>query len=266
MRKLLYIVMIFIGVSACTSRQESKPYDWDDDLHQRLLADFCLTESQVKDYIRKYIPDVTDEQMRQWEESKALECRVIDGEKRYFRNAGPNLFRIDSACCAVKIEKEGTSLSTSEQVNKEHLPEVMAAVRKEKTPVVQPKRMRVTYTLTVDSNAVPAGKMIRCWLPYPRTDQPRQQNVKLLHVSEPRYTLSPPSCWHSTLYMEKQAIPGEPTVFSETFEYTSCAEWHPLKPGNILPYDTAGALYKEYTAERETHIRFTPASRSWLPI
>lgn len=159
MRKLLYIVMIFIGVSACTSRQESKPYDWDDDLHQRLLADFCLTESQVKDYIRKYIPDVTDEQMRQWEESKALECRVIDGEKRYFRNAGPNLFRIDSACCAVKIEKEGTSLSTSEQVNKEHLPEVMAAVRKEKTPVVQPKRMRVTYTLTVDSNAVPAGKM-----------------------------------------------------------------------------------------------------------
>ena len=27
---------------------------------------------------------------------------------------------------------------------------------------------------------------------------------------------------------------------------------------NILPYDTAGALYKEYTAERETHIRFTP--------
>ena len=56
MRKLLYIVMIFIGVSACTSRQESKPYDWDDDLHQRLLADFCLTESQVKDYIRKYIP------------------------------------------------------------------------------------------------------------------------------------------------------------------------------------------------------------------
>ena len=60
MRKLLYIVMIFIGVSACTSRQESKPYDWDDDLHQRLLADFCLTESQVKDYIRKYIPDVTE--------------------------------------------------------------------------------------------------------------------------------------------------------------------------------------------------------------
>lgn len=167
MKKLLYIIAVFISLSACTSRQAPKPYNWDDDLHQRLLADFCLTESQVKDYIRKYIPDVTDEQMRQWEESKALECRMIDGERRYFRNAGPNLFRIDSACCAVKMEKEGTSLSTSEQVNKEHLPEVMAAVRKERTPVVQPKRMRVTYTLTVDSNAVPAGKRSAAGCPIP---------------------------------------------------------------------------------------------------
>ena len=42
------------------------------------LTDFCMTESQVKDYIRKYIPDVTDEQMRQWEASKALECMMLD--------------------------------------------------------------------------------------------------------------------------------------------------------------------------------------------
>lgn len=24
----------------------------------------------------------------------------------------------------------------------------------------------MTYTLTVDTNAVPAGKMLRCWLPF----------------------------------------------------------------------------------------------------
>ena len=117
----------------------------------------------------------------------------------------------------------------------ENLPEIISAVKKEGKAIVAPKRMRVTYTLTVDTNAVPAGKIIRCWLPYPRTDQARQQNVKLIRTSELRYTLSPPSCRHSTLYMEKQAIPGEPTVFSETFEYTSCAEWHPLRPENILP-------------------------------
>lgn len=31
---------------------------------------------------------------------------MLDGEKRYFRNAGPNLFRVDSACYDVKIAKE----------------------------------------------------------------------------------------------------------------------------------------------------------------
>ena len=108
-----------------------------------------MTESQVKDYIRKYIPDVTDEQMRQWEASKALECMMLDGEKRYFRNAGPNLFRVDSTCYDIKIAKEGTSPSGSEKVNMENLPEIISAVKKEGKAIVAPKRMRVTYTLTV---------------------------------------------------------------------------------------------------------------------
>lgn len=69
-------------------------------------------------------------------------------------------------------------------------------------PITAPKRMRVTYTLTVDSNAVPAGELVRCWLPYPRTDQSRQQDVKFISASESKYTLSPQDCLHSTLYME----------------------------------------------------------------
>lgn len=261
MRRLLYLCILLVIASACASKQDASPTCWDDDLHQRLLTDFCLTESQVKEYIRKYIPDVTDEQMHGWEKSKALECMVLDGEKRYFRNAGPNLFRVDSACYNIKVEKEGTLLSGNDKVNKEHLPEVIAAVKKEKKAIVQPKRMRVTYTLTVDTNAVPAGKMIRCWLPYPRTDVPRQREVKLISACESRYQISPATAPHSTLYMERRAVLNEPTVFSETFEYTSSAQWHHLKPEEVKPYDTEGALYKEYTAQRETHIRFTPRIR-----
>ena len=205
--------------------------------------------------------DVTDEQMRQWEASKALECMMLDGEKRYFRNAGPNLFRVDSTCYDIKIAKEGTSPSGSEKVNMENLPEIISAVKKGGKAIVAPKRMRVTYTLTVDTNAVPAGKIIRCWLPYPRQDQARQQDVKFISASEPQYTFSSPECRHSTLYMEKRAVEGEPTVFSETFEFTANGEWHNLKPEDVQPYDTTTALYKEYTAEREKHIVFSPRLR-----
>lgn len=261
MKTLLYSAVMLVILSACTAKVSDKAYSWEDDLRHRLLVDFCLTEAQVKDYIRKYIPDVTDEQMRKWEDDKSLEYMVLDGEKRYFRNAGPNLFRLDSLCRDIKLAKEGKVVSGSEKVNKENLPEIISSVKESGQSLGAPKRMRITYTLTVDTNAVPAGEIVRCWLPYPRADIKRQQGVKLISASEPEYLLSPETCAHSTLYMEKRATLDEPTVFSETFEYTSYGEWHNLKPEDVQPYDTTTALYKEYTAEREKHIIFSPRLR-----
>ena len=151
MRKLLYTVALFVMASACSTKPESKPYNWEDDLYQRLLTDFCMTESQVKDYIRKYIPDVTDEQMRQWEASKALECMMLDGEKRYFRNAGPNLFRVDSTCYDIKIAKEGTSPSGSEKVNMENLPEIISAVNNTSLNfMLHQQRIQIFHSLSHD--------------------------------------------------------------------------------------------------------------------
>lgn len=261
MKTLIYSVVMLVMLSACTAKVSDKAYSWEDDLQHRLLVDFCLTEAQVKDYIRKYIPEVTDEQIRKWEDEKSLEYMVLGGEKRYFRNAGPNLFRLDSLCRDVKLAKEGSTESGSDKINKENLPEIISSVKETGQSLAAPKRMRVTYTLTVDTNAVPAGEIVRCWLPYPRADVKRQQGVRLISTSEPEYLLSPETCAHSTLYMEKRAMPNVPTVFSETFEYTSYGEWYNLQPDDVQPYDTTTALYKEYTAEREKHIVFSPRLR-----
>ena len=46
-----------------------KQYSWEADLHHRLLNDFSKTREQVKEYIRKYIPDVTDRQLDEWEKT-----------------------------------------------------------------------------------------------------------------------------------------------------------------------------------------------------
>ena len=262
MKNLLYLILFMLAFSACNRKASCPPYSWEEDLRHRLAVDFCLTEAQVKDYIRRYIPDVTDEQMRHWEETRALECMVLDGEKRYFRNAGPNLFRIDSLCRERKLAMEGEQASTSDRVNAENLPEILAATDgRGDSCLAAPKRMRVTYTLTVDTNAVPAGEVVRCWLPFPRTDIPRQQDVKLIAASEPSYTLTTEGTAHSTLYMEKRAVSGQPTVFSETFEYTSYGEWHDIRPSDVQPYDTSSELYKYYTSERDRHIVFTTRLR-----
>lgn len=263
MRKLLGAILLLVVVCACSSRRDVPGYSWDKDYHQRLLTDFCLSEAQVKDYIKKYIPNVTDEQMRAWERSKALECMTIDGEKRYFRNAGPNLFRVDSACQHIKELKDGvpSPLDGWHQDDYQNIPAIMATASKATGYLAQPKHLTVTYTLTVDTNAVPSGKLIRCWLPYPRTDIARQKNVRLISVSEPKFVLSPPDSTHSSLYMEKKAVKGQPTVFKEKFEYTIYGEHHALRPEDVQPYDTTSALYQKYTAQRATHIIFTPQIR-----
>ncbi|MCE2617479.1 transglutaminase-like domain-containing protein [Phocaeicola oris] len=258
MKHILYLICIFF-LASCARQENNYAYSWEEDLHQRLLTDFCQTESNVKDYIKKYIPHVTDEQMRQWETSGALECRIIDGQKRYFIHAAPNLFRIDSICAHIKQEKDGIKDDFS--VEQENMQSIITSVIKTDSTFVQPKRIRVTYMLTVDKDAVPTGKIIRCWLPYPRQDIARQQNVKFISASEKQYILSPSEYMHSTLYMEKVAKAGEPTIFQESFEYTSWGEWHNLDASMIQPYDTTAVLYKKFTSERDKHIVFTPRLR-----
>ena len=244
-------------LTGCASRLAATD-DFQQDKLNRTRIDFSKTKEQVLDYIRKYIPDVTEEQMLQWEKEKSLECMIIDGKKMYFYNAAPNLFRINKEAIAIKQAKDGLVQDGKDKVNSTHVPQVISEAKAKKETIVHPVRMRVKYTLTVKPNVVPDGEIIRCWLPFPRTDQPRQTNVKLLNASENKYTIAPAKYKHSTLYMEKKQEKDKPTTFSTEFEYTSSAEWHQLKPQDILPYKKDTPLYKEYTSEREMHVQFTP--------
>jgi hypothetical protein len=261
MRNLFCIFFINLLPVSCTLSQTKVSMDWEPERQERIRLDFIRTEDEVRTYVQRYIPDVTTEQIRRWEESRALEYMVIEGEKRYFRHAAPNLFRIDSAARAVKLAKDGFQQSASGKVNEKHLPQVIQAVKESGENRVLPVCLRVKYTLTVKPNVVPDGEIIRCWLPYPKNNRLRQERTTLISASEETYLFSPETYRHSTLYMEKKAVKDKPTVFSETFEYTSYAQWCNPKPEEILPYDTTTALYREYTSERETHIRFSPRIR-----
>ena len=237
-------------------------YSWEADLHHRLLTDFSKTRDQVKEYIRKYIPDVTDRQMDEWEKTGELECRVIDGEKRYFNNAASNLFRINKACAALKAKRDTPGRDGDQKVRSDNTRAIMKQANRAKGRLGDPKHFRIRYTVTVKPDVVPAGETVRCWLPMPRTDIMRQQNVKLLSTSQPDYQRSPMTYAHSTVYMEKKAEAGKPTVFSEEFEFDAYGAWFDLDTANVKPYDTTTPLYKTYTSERDQHIVFTPQIRA----
>ncbi|MDP2338622.1 MAG: hypothetical protein Q8N05_19675, partial [Bacteroidota bacterium] len=50
---------------------------------RRIRIDFCLTESVIKEKLRKYYPGLDTSLLRNWEKNLKLEIRQIDGEKRY---------------------------------------------------------------------------------------------------------------------------------------------------------------------------------------
>ena len=330
---------------------------WEKDRMERIAIDFSRSREEVKEYVARYIPEVTDKEIDEWTASGKLEAMEIDGQMRYFRNAGPNLFRIDHECEAIKaasdipegsISLSGNALDGHDADDAAVIPLIVSKVKSNllagpgggsegvggdsgvggggsvgvgggsgvggggsgvggggpvgvgggsgvagggsvgvggggesvvfstatggqqdlsfgiaPTPyMAEPRHYHVRYTLTVDADAVPAGETIRCWLPYPRSDVPRQGDVHFIAASEAKYVFSEPSCAHSTLYMEKIAVAGQPTVFSEEFEYTIFGEWHPLFPDSVKEYNTFDPEYRLYTSGREAHIKFTPRIKS----
>ena len=255
MRKLLLLPAIAMAITA-----HAQEYSWSKDLRHRLLTDFNKSRGEVVDYIKRYIPNVTDAQLDAWERGKALESMTIDGQKRYFHNAAPNLFRIDKACRAIKEAKDGPYHEGYEDVDRLNVPSIMRHATPATGHRAEPKSMRVTYRLTVKADAVPAGELIRCWLPYPRRDVGRQSAVKLLRTNSPA-RISPAADAHSALYMEQRTKAGQPTVFEEEFSYTVMGEHHRLTPADIRPYDTLSTIYRRFTGEDGRHIVFTPRLR-----
>jgi len=251
--KRICILLSLLCLFGCKGKQsEKEAYSWEGDLKERIALDFNKSRDEVKKQIQKYIPDVTDAQIDAWTADGKLESMEIDGKRVYFSKAAANLFRVDPWCKAKKEAVEPHKLEKKEVSSMTQLPQIIASG----DGLLIPQRFRIKFTLTVKADAVPEGETIRCWLPYPRNDVPRQTDVKFLSSSGP-HKLSDTSCKHSSLYMEQKAKKGEPTVFSEEFEFTQNSVHNSDIEHKLKPYDKSTALYREYTAERPPHMVFS---------
>ena len=223
----------------------------------RIRKDFSKDDTTVLAYIKNVIPDVTPEQIAHWESTGALECMMIDGVKKYFRNAPRNLFRIDKEAQA-HWDVNGRQSDELDIFLADYIPSVVATGAKGKIENFgKPKKFKINYSITIKPNEVPAGEMIRVWLPYPREFN-RSKNVKLLSTTNKNYIISPDEYEHKSIYMEAEAIKDSAITFGYELELEVADHWFTFGPEDVKPYNTESELYKEYTAERETHVIFTP--------
>lgn len=228
------------------------------ELMDRIRKDFKRTREQVVDALKKYYPNLTDEMLLAWEKDKSLEMMIIDGEKRYFNNAVPNLFRINKEA---KKHKEVIEVSKRDDLDiflENYIPKIVERAIEKIERYIYPVKMKIKYSLTVKPNAVPEGEIIRCWLPYPKESHPRQFDVQLLSVNKPEYIISDDHNLQRTLYLEGVSKKDQPTIFEMELVFRSLAEFVNLfDDSREITFNKNPEVYSAYTKEVFPHIVFT---------
>jgi hypothetical protein len=226
---------------------------------RRILLDFRLTEPKVKERLSKYFPVLDASLFSQLETTKKLEMRLINGEKRYFSNAVPNLFRLDNEARKFKIRVDGIQVDSLDIFRLQHTSKIISET-KVSGEVVLPVKMKLSYVLQVDANVVPEGKIIRCWMPFPR-ENVRQKKIQLLKSDPEKSIIAPEINLQRSVYLEKMAVKDQPTMFMIEFEVEASAQYFDLDPEKIKPYNVESELFKANTCERAPQIVFTPKIR-----
>lgn len=224
---------------------------------KRIRKDFNKTSADVLQVVNKYYPDAKEKDLEKWENDGSLEYKIIDGTKWYFARSAYNLFRINNDAKKQKELIDGYQKDGLDVFLEQYIPKVLDESANSYERFIKSVVLNLNYTVTVKPDAVPAGEIIRCWLPYPREGHQRQQNVKLLGVNSDEYVIADNNNPQRTLYVEKTAQNGEPTVFNMAFEVSMFAEINFIEPDFIKPYNKESGLYKTFTAERAPHIVFT---------
>ena len=227
------------------------------DLMHRVMLDFNKSETDIVDWIQEnqnFIP--TAELLAEWEADNSLEFKWIDGEKRYFRNAAPNLFRVNAAV----REIAGVSNPKSDLPRDKLLIDALSKKEQSENDFMfwlPAQKVKAKYTLTVKTDNLVEGELVRVWLPFPRKDIVRQSGVELIAVSQNDYILSNDKTEHNSIYMEQRVVSDVPLNFSVEYEFVSQGQWFDLDKMEIKPYNTQSADYKKYTTERTPHVVFT---------
>jgi transglutaminase-like putative cysteine protease len=223
---------------------------------ERIELDFPFNETEIDQELNKRIGQFTSEEKTDWEKKNWLEWRTIDGEKRYFSRAVSNLGLIRSFYTE-RSSRDSLDAADPEIVYRKRNTQAIIKASENLNVPVLPVNMTINYTITVDADAVPAGETVRCWLPYPKENQPRQKYVRLLSTSNKDLTIAPDSAIHRTIYMESRAVKGVPVIFKISYSYQSSGQYFDPDKMKIKTYNKSSTFYKEFISEELPHICFT---------
>jgi len=230
------------------------------DLLNRIKRDFRLDEQMMWDQLTAVMPDLSKIEFEGLVNSRMLDWKLIDGQKRFFSSSRANLFirYPDWAKRANKYNSEdGEILKWSYYLK--------ARDEHDKTgkSYVAPQKYKMTMTLTVKPDEAPDGAVVKCWMPFPR-EVAHQSDIKFLSSNVPLIKLSDGKAWQRTAYFERQAVAGQTTEFQMSYEFTAWGRYNPMSPDKVKPYKK-DSEYSKWTQEKYPHVYFSPLVKEISP-
>ncbi len=256
--KNILITAICLLLLACNTSQENYE-DTDQQINTirkaRIELDFNKSEDQIVKQLSKTYPNITSEQMAVWEKSGELEMKMINGKKKYFRNAVSNLYRLNSEAGQKRDSVFGKRSSELSEFREEQANQVVSNI--DNSNPLSERDWHIKFTITVPPGTIPDGETIKCWMPYPKPHNSRLTDIQLIRVNSEEYHISDPASPHRSLYMEKTASEKEETRFIYELSFSTMGAWTDPDELTALPYNKSSDIYKNNTKEQLPHIVFS---------
>ena len=223
---------------------------------RRIRLDLSLDETAAKSAVRRWIPDLTDEEFARWDQLGLIEHLDIDGERWYFKRAPSNLFLLsDEARARRRADAPMPPPGPNEVLNAHHT-RVVAAAEQSGRASVLPQRIEFTQSLTVKADAVPAGETVRAWIPYHARSPASRSRCSGWAAAQAR-RVAPASTLQRTAYLEAKAVAGQPTRFEIRYAVTIFARHTAIDPAVVHRPGRYGV--EAVSGRAAPHVRFTPA-------
>lgn len=235
------------------STAERKQIAFQFDLLTRIKKDYSLTEPELYDAIDQSLTGLTKDEFARWLKEDRFDTRTFNGVRYFVGTSVSNLyFRHPELNARRRAPKDDAA---NQKAMLENCRAIKSAAVREDKPYVLPQRYKATMTVTAEKNAVPAGEVIRAWLPIPRRYL-YQREFKLLSTSSRVKYLADEKSPIRSIYFEQTARLDKPTEFQVSYEYTMQGVAFPLQSGKVKPANKEDPTLKPFLAEAP-HVVFT---------
>jgi transglutaminase-like putative cysteine protease len=221
---------------------------------KRVKKDYSIGKKRAFQLLKKEIPGLTLKKFDSWIDNGYIDYRWINGKEKYFKRFIPNLFRFSPEVKSLRIKKSNKKDQAAESELNAQIEKICQSRTREKYTL--PVKWRIKMRVSLKPNSVPAGKKVRCWLPYPRVGE-QQTAVNLISSFPKKYILAPKDYPQRTIFFEQKVEDRKPIVFKVEYEYIIHASYTSVDPNKVELYSKS-ELYMKYTRENCPHILFTP--------